>query len=162
METLLEVRNITMRFGALVANAHVSLTCKKGSVISLLGENGAGKTTLMKVIYGMHTPQSGEIWFEGKQVTMRSPKTAIGLGIQMVHQHFMLVNHLTVAENIVMGEEPKRYGLFSKKRALQAVETLSRTYGLQIEPSQLVGGLSVGAKQRAEILKALYLSLIHI
>ena len=156
METLLEVRDITMRFGDLVANDHVSLTCKKGSVISLLGENGAGKTTLMKVIYGMHTPQSGEIWFEGKQVTMRSPKTALGLGIQMVHQHFMLVNHLTVAENIVMGEEPKRYGLFSKKRALQAVETLSRTYGLQIEPSQLVGELSVGAKQRAEILKALY------
>ena len=99
MDALLDIKNVTMRFGSLVANDHVSLSCGYGSVISLLGENGAGKTTLMKVIYGLNKPESGEIYFEGKKVSVKSPKAAISLGIQMVHQHFMLVNHLTVAEH---------------------------------------------------------------
>lgn len=156
MGSLLEIKDVTMRFGNLIANDHVSLSCEHGCVISLLGENGAGKTTLMKVIYGLNKPQSGEIYFEGKKVSMKSPKTAIGLGIQMVHQHFMLVNHLTVAENIVMGSEPQKLGIFQSKDAVERVRELSEAYGLQIDPQQLVGELSVGAKQRTEILKALY------
>lgn len=156
MDALLDIKNITMRFGSLVANDHVSLSCGYGSVISLLGENGAGKTTLMKVIYGLNKPESGEIYFEGKKVSVKSPKAAIALGIQMVHQHFMLVNHLTVAENIVMGNEPVKFGIFQRKAAVDRVRELSEMYGLQIDPMQMVGKLSVGAKQRTEILKALY------
>lgn len=156
MDSLLELKDITMRFGDLVANDRVSLTCGRGSVVSLLGENGAGKTTLMKVIYGMNKPQSGEIYFEGRKVSMRSTKTAISLGIQMVHQHFMLVNHLTVAENIVMGKEPQKFGIFQREKAVEHARRLSESYGLQIDPLQLVGELSVGAKQRTEIMKALY------
>ena len=156
MDALLDIKNVTMRFGSLVANDHVSLSCGYGSVISLLGENGAGKTTLMKVIYGLNKPESGEIYFEGKKVSVKSPKAAIALGIQMVHQHFMLVNHLTVAENIVMGNEPVKFGIFQRKAAVDRVRELSEMYGLQIDPMQMVGKLSVGAKQRTEILKALY------
>ena len=156
MDALLDIKNVTMRFGSLVANDHVSLSCGYGSVISLLGENGAGKTTLMKVIYGLNKPESGEIYFEGKKVSVKSPKAAIALGIQMVHQHFMLVNHLTVAENIVMGNEPVKFGIFQRKAAVDRVRELSEMYGLQIDPMQIVGKLSVGAKQRTEILKALY------
>lgn len=156
MDSLLEMKDITMKFGNFVANDHVNFSCEQGSVISLLGENGAGKTTLMKVIYGMNIPQGGEIFFQGKKVSIQSPRDAIGLGIQMVHQHFMLVNHLTVAENVVMGAEPKKFGLFQQKAAEDAVRKLSQAYGLHVDPAQRVEELSVGAKQRTEIIKALY------
>lgn len=156
MKPLLETRDITVAFGSLIANDRVNFTCPKGAVVSLLGENGAGKTTLMKVIYGMYMPKSGSILFEGETVSIRSPRDAIHLGIQMVHQHFMLVDHLTVAENVVMGAEPKKFGLFQRKQAEAAVCELSEAYGLQVDPTQLVSELSVGTKQRVEIIKALY------
>lgn len=154
--SLLEVRDITVRFGTLVANDHVCLKCEKGEIISLLGENGAGKTTLMKAIYGMNKLESGKIWFEGKEQTIRSPRDSIRLGIQMVHQHFMLVDHLTVAENIVLGAEPQKFGFYSKQETIQQVTSLSEAYGLAVNPHALVSELSVGEKQRVEIIKALY------
>ena len=156
MEPLLETKGITMKFGEFVANDKVDFVCEKGSIISLLGENGAGKTTLMKIIYGMYKPQSGEIFFEGHKVSIDSPRAAKQLGIQMVHQHFMLVNHLSVTENVVMGNEPRRLGIFLKKYAEKQVRELSELYGLYVDPTQKVADLTVGAKQRTEILKALY------
>lgn len=156
METLLEARGITMVFGRLVANDGVDFTCHKGEVVSLLGENGAGKTTLMNILYGLYRPTAGQIVFEGAPVQIKSPRHAIRLGIQMVHQHFMLVDHLTVAENVMMGDEPKKGIFFDMGRAAAEVRRLSEAYGLKIDPAAKVGDLSVGEKQRTEIIKALY------
>ncbi len=156
MDTMLETKNIKVCFGDLVANDHVDFVCEKGSIVSLLGENGAGKTTLMKVVYGLCQPQEGQILFEGEEVAIKSPQDAIRLGIQMVHQHFMLVNHLTVADNIVMGNEPRKFGIYRRKEAEKIARDLSEQYGLYLDPKQKVGNLSVGEKQRTEIIKALY------
>lgn len=156
MAAILEVKNLTVRYGDFIANDHVNMSCEHGSVISLLGENGAGKTTMMKAIYGMLSPSEGEILFEGEHVDLKSPKVATSLGIQMVHQHFMLVGHLTVAENIVLGKEIISHGILKGKEASEKVRVLSEQYGLKVNPDQLVCELSVGEKQRVEILKALY------
>lgn len=156
METLLELKNITKKFGDFTANDNVDFACKKGRVISLLGENGAGKSTLMKVIYGMHEPNSGEIYYKDKLVKFKSPRDAKKLGIQMVHQHFMLVDSLSIAENIVMGKEPQKYGFFKRRESEEKVRALSREYGLAVDPTKYVEDLSVGEKQRTEIIKALY------
>ena len=156
MDALLDIKNVTMRFGSLVANDHVSLSCGYGSVISLLGENGAGKTTLMKVIYGLNKPESGEIYFEGKKVSVKSPKAAISLGIQMVHQHFMLVDAMTVFENIILGTKKDSSIFIKKEERKKEILELSQKYGLEVDLDKQVNEISVGEQQRVEILKALY------
>jgi len=134
----------------------VDLAVDWGQVHALLGENGAGKSTLMNVVYGLVRPDAGEIEFDGRQVQIRSPLDAIRLGIGMVHQHFMLIPPLTVAENIVLGNEVAKYGVVDLDEASLKVESLSRRFGLQVNPRERISDLSVGVQQRVEILKALY------
>ena len=152
----LELRGITKRFGALVANDGISLSVAPGQVHALLGENGAGKTTLMNVLYGLMQPDEGEILIDGKQARFHSPKDAIAAGIGMVHQHFMLVPVFTVAENVTLGiEQADRVGLLDRRRTRREVADLSRQYGLDVDPDALVEDLPVGIQQRVEIVKAL-------
>jgi ABC-type uncharacterized transport system ATPase subunit len=151
----LELRGVTKRFGAVVANDRVDFDLRRGEVHALLGENGAGKSTLMSVLYGLYHPDEGEIRLEGETVTMDSPKRAIELGIGMVHQHFMLVPVMTVAENIVLADEPRKGLLFDTRAAARRVRELSDRFGLAVDPDARVGDISVGAQQRVEILRAL-------
>lgn len=156
MNPILELKNITKTFPSVVAANAIHLAVNKGEIHALLGENGAGKTTLMNILYGLYSPDEGEILLDGNKVDIRSPLDAIGLGINMVHQHFMLVDTLTVAENVVLGMEPSRNGLYDSKKAISKVRDLSEKYGLKINPQVRTEKLSVGEKQRVEILKALY------
>jgi simple sugar transport system ATP-binding protein len=153
---LLELRGITKRFGALVANDAIDLDVRAGEVHALLGENGAGKSTLMNVLYGLYSPDEGRITLEGEPLRLRSPRDAIEAGIGMVHQHFMLIPVMTVAENIVLGTEPHRGPMLDMAAAEQRVQDLSGRYGLTVDPRALVEDVSVGTQQRIEILKALY------
>jgi ABC-type uncharacterized transport system ATPase subunit len=153
----LEMRGITKRYPGVLANDHVDLEVRRGEIHALLGENGAGKTTLMNILYGLATPDEGTIRLQGKEVTIRSPSDAIAQGISMVHQHFMLVPVLTVAENILLGEEPMSNPIFlDRKGAHTRIRELGRFFGAEIDPDMRVGSLSVGWQQRVEILKALY------
>jgi simple sugar transport system ATP-binding protein len=152
----LELRGITKRFGALVANDHIDLDLRRGEIHALLGENGAGKSTLMNQLYGLLRPDEGEILVDGKLVHMRSSAHAIKLGIGMVHQHFMLIPVMTIAENIVLGDEPKQRGMLDIAAAEARVRDLSTRYGLSVDPRALVADVGVGTQQRIEILKALY------
>src|ERR1700758_3130787 len=154
----LELRGITKKFGSVVANDRVDFDVVAGEVHALLGENGAGKSTLMSVLYGLYRPDAGEIVVDGKVVEIDSPSSAIALGIGMVHQHFMLVRVMTVAENIVLGQEPSRRGVLDLKAARGRVRELSDRYGLAVDPDAVIENITVGAEQRAEILKALYRS----
>lgn len=153
---ILETRNITKRFPKVLANKDISIKLHEGEILSLLGENGAGKSTLMNVLYGLYRPTSGEILLDGKSVVFHSPKDAIRLGLGMVHQHFMLVDTLTVTENIILGNEPGRGGFIDVAEARKEVAALSEKYGLSIDPDATIENLSVGLQQRVEILKALY------
>lgn len=153
---VLVLREITKVFPGVRANDRVSLTLERGEIVALLGENGAGKSTLMNVAYGLLSADAGEILVDGAQVRIRSPRDAIALGIGMVHQHFMLIEPLTVTENIILGHEPARFGVVDRKGARKRVEELSQQYGLKVEPDAVVRDLSVGMQQRVEILKALY------
>lgn len=156
---LLEVRELTKRFPGVLASDRVSFTLSKGEIVALLGENGAGKSTLMKIVYGLLSADSGEILLDGNPVNIRSPRAAIDLGIGMVHQHFMLVEPLSVTENIVLGHEPAHPGgVLDMRKARQDVMELSRRYGLRVDPDSIVRDLPVGMQQRVEILKALYRS----
>lgn len=154
---LIQVKNISKQFPGVLANDKVSLDIEKGEIHAIVGENGAGKSTLMNIIYGLYEPTEGEIFFEGEPVEINSPLDAINLGIGMVHQHFMLLPSFTVAENIVLGTEPRKNRIFMDfKEAVSRTEELSKTYGLKVDPYRKVESLSVGIQQRIEILKVLY------
>ena len=154
---VLEMRGVTKRFGPVTANDDVSLTLHRGEVLGILGENGAGKSTLMKILYGLYTPDEGEIFVDGEEGrdtgTLKTPSPR---GVGMVHQHFTLIPPLTVAENIVLGAEPRKGLSLNLEEAVRATEELSQRYGLQVDPRARVADLSVGVRQRVEILKALY------
>jgi simple sugar transport system ATP-binding protein len=155
-ELVLEMRGIRKEFPGIVANDDVDLDIRPGEVHALLGENGAGKSTLMNILYGLYRPDAGEIRLRGKPVAFVSARDAIQAGIGMVHQHFMLIPVMTVAENIVLGTEP-RDGLFMDQRGAESrVRELSEQFGLLVDPSALVSEITVGQEQRVEILKALY------
>ena len=152
----LELRGIVKKFGKVVANDHVDLCVEPGEIRALVGENGAGKTTLMRVAYGLYRPDAGEIRVGGARQEFASPVDAIAAGLGMVHQHFMLFPDLTVAENVVYGAEPSRFGVVDGRLGVSQIEHLSRRHGLDVDPNVLIRELSVGARQRVEILKALY------
>lgn len=153
----LEMRGITKRYPGVVANDAIDLEIRPGEIHALLGENGAGKTTLMNILYGLARPDEGEILIDGTRVDLTGPTDAIARGISMVHQHFMLVPVLTVAENIVLGEETMANALFlDRKEASRRIVELGRRFGFEVDPDAKVGSLSVGWQQRVEILKALY------
>lgn len=155
--TVLELRGITKRYPGIVADDHVDFDLRRGEVHALLGENGAGKSTLMNILYGLTKPDEGEIAVGGRQVAFSSAKDAIETGIGMVHQHFMLIPVMTVAENIVLGVEPVRDGVMLDERgAERRVGELSHQFGLAVDPTALVSAITVGQQQRVEILKALY------
>ncbi len=156
MDTVLEVKGITKKFPGVLANDHVDIDLKKGEILALLGENGAGKSTLMNIIYGLISPDEGEIFIKGEKVDFHSPKDAIACGIGMVHQHFMLVPVFTVAENIMLGSETLRHGVLDIPKVTKELKELSAQYGLDIDPTALVHDLPVGVQQRVEIIKALY------
>jgi len=147
---------ITKRFPGVVANDHVNFEVRSGEIHTLFGENGAGKSTLMRVLYGLYRPEEGEIRIKGEQVAITSPAEAIRRGIGMIHQHFMLVNTLTVAENVALGQKSSRGPLTDLSRVSARISELADTYGLSVDPQALIWQLSVGERQRVEIIKALY------
>jgi simple sugar transport system ATP-binding protein len=154
--TVLELRGITKSFPGIVANDHIDLDLRRAEVHALLGENGAGKTTLMNILYGLSKPDEGEIILNGERVNFSSPKDAIERGIGMVHQHFMLIPVMTVAENIVLGIEPSDKGFLDYDSARARVRALAQTFGFEIDPDARIEDIGVGQQQRVEILKALY------
>jgi ABC-type uncharacterized transport system ATPase subunit len=157
MDYVVEMLNIRKEFTGIVANDDITLQLKRGEIHALLGENGAGKSTLMSILFGMYQADRGAIKVNGKDVRISSPNVANQLGIGMVHQHFKLVENFTVTENIILGSEPRRWGLFlDLRRAGKKIEELSRRYGLNVDPYAKIEEISVGMQQRAEILKMLY------
>lgn len=150
------MKDIVKQFPKVLANDHVNFMLKKGEVHSIIGENGAGKSTLMNQLYGLYTPTSGDIYIFGEKKVFKGPGDAIRAGIGMVHQHFMLVDTLTVAENIVLGSEPKNGMLFDLKKARKEVKELSEKYGLFVDIDAKIEDIPVGMQQRVEILKTIY------
>ncbi len=155
-ETVIEMRNITKKFGDFTANDHINLDVRSREIHALLGENGAGKSTLMNMLSGLLEPTEGEIFLKGKSVKLDSPSKSANLGIGMVHQHFMLVDAFSVTENIILGSEVTKGGMLDLKKASQEIKELSEKYGLLVDPDAKVADISVGAQQRVEILKTLY------
>ncbi|NEZ47103.1 ABC transporter ATP-binding protein [Clostridium niameyense] len=156
MDKVVEMKGITKVFPGTVANDNVNFELFKGETHVLLGENGAGKTTLMNVLYGLYQAEKGDIFIEGKKVNITSPNDAIKLGIGMVHQHFMLVNNFTVAENIILGIEPRKGLKLDINKAIKHVDEIAKKYGFSIDPKSVIEDISVGQQQKVEILKALY------
>lgn len=157
MGYVVEMLNIRKEFPGIVANDNITLQLKKGEIHALLGENGAGKSTLMGVLFGMYQPEVGQIKVNGNVVKISNPNVANNLGIGMVHQHFKLVENFTVTENIILGLETKKFGLFvDRKSAANKIKELSKQYGLNVDPHARIEDISVGMQQRVEILKMLY------
>lgn len=156
MKPILEIRGLVKRFGSFVANDRLNLSIRQGEIHAILGENGAGKSTLMNMLSGMLEPDEGEILFKGHPVKFASPRQAVSAGIGMVHQHFMLVPALTVAENVLLGMKQDRSPFFRFKKACIEIRRLSDQFGLGIQPEVRVGELSVGQQQRVEIVKTLF------
>lgn len=156
-EVVLEAQGLTKRFPGVLANDNINLVLHKGEILALLGENGAGKSTLMNMLYGLYHPTEGEIWIKGEHVILEDPSDAIARGVGMVHQHFQLVPVMTVAENVILGDEITRGGgVLNLKEAANKVWELSHQYGLDVDPTAMVEDLPVGTQQRVEIIKALY------
>ncbi|MBF7093821.1 ABC transporter ATP-binding protein [Streptococcus sp. HF-1907] len=155
-QNVIEMKEITKKFGDFVANDHINLSVRKGEIHALLGENGAGKSTLMNMLAGLLEPTSGQIVINGQPVNIDSPSKSSQLGIGMVHQHFMLVEAFTVAENIVLGNETVKNGVLDLRNASAEIKELSEKYGLDVDPDAKIADISVGAQQRVEILKTLY------
>ena len=155
-EFALELNNITKRYPLVLANDHISLGVKWGEVLALVGENGAGKSTLMKIVYGLVRPDEGEIFVNGRRVEIHDPADAIALGIGMVHQHFMLVDTLSVLDNVILGMEPKAGPAIDYAAARKRVVELIEELGFDLDPDAIIEDLPVGAQQRVEILKTLY------
>ena len=158
MTALLSMQHITKAFPGVLANDHVDFDVREGEVHALIGENGAGKTTLMNILYGLYQADAGRIIFQGQEVRIDNPREAIALGIGMVHQHFMLVQRLSVAENVALGLRSSRGVLLDTDRVAARLRTLAEQHGLQVDPAAIVWQLPVGVQQRVEILKALYRS----
>src|SRR5258705_5678316 len=152
----LELRGITKRFGAVLANDHLDITIPPGTIHAIVGENGAGKSTAMRIAYGFYTADSGEILVNDQVREIRAPRDAIALGIGMVHQHFMLVRPMTVTENIVLGAEPGSPMSLDLRKAAAGIRALSEEFKLAVDPDATIETLSVGQQQRVELLKALY------
>lgn len=152
----LEMRGITKRFPGVLANDQVNFDVKAGEIHALLGENGAGKSTLMKILYGLYQPDAGEILLNGRPIQIHSPNDSIKYGIGMIHQHFMLVDNLTVAENVALGLPSSREPMLDLDQVSLRIRDLANKYGLQIEPDTCISDLAVGQQQRVEIIKALY------
>jgi len=156
-EIVLQARNITKQFPGVLANDQVNLTLHKGEILALLGENGAGKSTLMNIVYGLYHPDAGDIFINGEVVHLTGPRDAIDRGVGMVHQHFQLVEPMTVTENITLGSEVMHDRIFLNiEQARLQVDDLSREYGLEVDPDAIIEDLPVGVQQRVEIIKALY------
>lgn len=151
-----QLKEITKRFPGLVANDSIDFELKKGEIHALLGENGAGKSTLMNILFGLYQPDEGEIWINGNKTVIEGASKAIELGIGMVHQHFKLVQPFTVAENIVLGNEPVKGLKIDYKLANEKVRIISERYGLKVDPQARIKDITVGMQQRVEILKTLY------
>ncbi|MEW6286948.1 MAG: ABC transporter ATP-binding protein [Chloroflexota bacterium] len=159
MTNVLELRGITKRFPGVLANDHIDITLREGKILALLGENGAGKSTLMNILYGLYKPDEGKIIVRGEEVEIHGPNDAIARGIGMVHQHFMLVPVMTVTENVMLGVEPTKNGLFLDKAKVAArIREISDQYGLEVDPDAYIKDLPVGIQQRVEIIKVLYRS----
>ena len=156
METnyAVEMKNVTKTFGSTVANNNVSLTIKKGEILSLLGENGSGKTTIMNMLAGIYFPDSGQIYINGKEESIRSPKDAYDLGIGMIHQHFKLVDIFSATENVILGQEGK--GRLNKKTVAARIREICDKYGFDVDPDKKVYNMSVSEKQTLEIVKVIY------
>lgn len=153
----IELTGITKQFPGVVANDSINLSVAEGEIHAICGENGAGKSTLMKILYGMLTPDEGTIRVNGEKAVLDSPTDAIALGIGMVHQHFMLADHLTVLENVIIGAEPMRsLGRIDFTAGRDHFRKISKAYGLDVEPDDFVDDLDVGQRQRVEIIKVLY------
>jgi ABC-type uncharacterized transport system ATPase subunit len=155
-EPLVQMKSITCRFGNLIANQNVDFDLARGEIHALLGENGAGKTTLMSILYGLYRPETGEIYVRGERANIKSPLDAMNHGIAMVHQHFLLTPPHTVTENIIVGLKSRKRIFLDTSNAERKIVELSKKYGLEVDPSAIVGNLSVGEQQRVEIIKALY------
>ncbi|UCB44713.1 MAG: ABC transporter ATP-binding protein [Spirochaetota bacterium] len=155
-EEILSLKGVVKSFPGVLANDHIDFSLKKGEIHTLLGENGAGKTTLMNILYGLYTPDEGEIFIDGQKVIIHSPADALSHGIGMVHQHFMLIPNMSVCENIILGNESKKRGLIDEEQATGRIETLSEKYKFSLNPGDMVKDLPIGMQQKVEILKALY------
>ncbi|MFV0498722.1 MAG: ABC transporter ATP-binding protein [Bacilli bacterium] len=156
MENVIELINISKYFGNIKANEDINISLKQGEIHAILGENGAGKSTLMSILFGLYSPDKGIIKVKGKEVNISNPNVAKKMGIGMVHQHFKLVECFTVAENIILGDEPVKAGFININAAKKKVKDLSHKYGLNVDPNAVISEISVGMQQRVEILKMLY------
>lgn len=156
MENILEMKNISKIYGnGVIANEDVNLAVEPGEIHGLMGENGAGKSTLMKILFGIENPDKGKILYKNKEVNIKNPTDAIRLGIGMVNQHFMLVDKLTVYENVILGNEPLKKGFIDSQEAINIVKNIGDKYNLDVEPNSIIENISVGQKQKVEILKVL-------